>query len=1149
MTCNPLHSEQTVNDGIHIPYSFEYSNSTERNTAVLTSEDIGKFSRQIDENSVWMLTGIEPTWKQISGPEEGVPVSRCIDTAYGLTGGGDLTHNITISPVYGSDGYTVCAGNDERLSDARSPINHSSEHIFSGNDAVPQGIATGLIYGCFLTINSTDPATFDITDGFGVIVDYHTDHENPELKFITVSEQIGVSDPLIAVCTDTYISVGLDGNFVFAQETPGAIERRDLIHIGWLSHPDYSEIYEAVTEPFASINTGTQLDDLSLAIGAFNVYGNAYGPYDSDLRISRSAGRTYSVGSNFRNDCRKPHYLDTEGENPVQDLWYFYRDPMLLDGWNNSLGQVFNIDPNNYDDGTGTLVEVPDYKFTVQIITWYAQWESTDIQYGQEIFDTLDDALGGLQNAVLNPWNASDTLRGWLVVKKGTTDLSDPTKARFIEASKFTGVMGGGGSSGGEANTASNVGAAGVGVFKGKVGVNFEFKTINAGSSKIIVSNDTDNNEVDIDVDLSEIAHQDIGGAGTLTHANIDAMEEAIRPVLGSGVVTGGVITPTGGIGFSVAAGTGISVGKNPLALVTWDELTGSTLYGGSNYISITPAGALAITYDFPPLENIKLGYLFTDGTNSYLYGISLLQNSAATFIGAVHELVREALGALVRDGLGISEQASPNYLKISMGAGTYYAQLNKIEVSSLATFVKMTSASNAGWVIDGYDENYVNTTQWNDVTQPSGAQLITMTDTYWKKDLFCVMPFGGLYYMYSQAEYATEDDAKAAPIPAIPDPIARGGACFLATVVSRKGDITIANRIIDIRPLLSRVFGFGVTAGGAAIDHGSLSGLGDDDHAQYYNETRLTTWLGGLTTTNLTEGTNLYYTTTRVNSWLSGKSTSDLAEGTNLYYTDVRVAANSAVAAATSHVASTSNPHSTTASQVGLGSVTNDAQLKRAAADFSSFSEKSSPVSGDLLLIEDSADAGAKKRLQIANLPAGIDTTALHKATAAEISALTEKTTPVSADVLVIEDSAASYAKKRLTIGNLTNSSNVFGQNFQSASSSGRSTTSSTTFQSKVTLTTPALTGTFRIGWNALLDHSSTSSSCEARLYNTTDAVGVGTTQRREPKDTLDIVNVCSVSEVTLAGVAKTFAIQYRSQSANTTGIQDARVEFWRVA
>ena len=49
-----------------------------------------------------------------------------------------------------------------------------------------------------------------------------------------------------------------------------------------------------------------------------------------------------------------------------------------------------------------------------------------------------------------------------------------------------------------------------------------------------------------------------------------------------------------------------------------------------------------------------------------------------------------------------------------------------------------------------------------------------------------------------------------------------------------------------------------------------------------------------------------------------------------------------------------------------------------------------------------------------------GVDTTALHKATAAEISALTAKATPTTSDFLVIEDAAAANAKKRITIGDL---------------------------------------------------------------------------------------------------------------------------------
>jgi hypothetical protein len=107
------------------------------------------------------------------------------------------------------------------------------------------------------------------------------------------------------------------------------------------------------------------------------------------------------------------------------------------------------------------------------------------------------------------------------------------------------------------------------------------------------------------------------------------------------------------------------------------------------------------------------------------------------------------------------------------------------------------------------------------------------------------------------------------------------------------------------------------------------------------------------LTTTDISEGTNLYYTQARFNSAFTAKSTSDLSEGTNEYFTAARVrsvvltglslATNAVISATdtvliafgklqaqitanlstlTSHTSNTSNPHATTKAQVGLGNV-----------------------------------------------------------------------------------------------------------------------------------------------------------------------------------------------------------------------------------
>jgi len=68
---------------------------------------------------------------------------------------------------------------------------------------------------------------------------------------------------------------------------------------------------------------------------------------------------------------------------------------------------------------------------------------------------------------------------------------------------------------GGEANTASNQGVAGVGVYDSKVGIDLQFKNINAGSNKISITDDITNKEVDIDVIESNLTLSNLGGSVT----------------------------------------------------------------------------------------------------------------------------------------------------------------------------------------------------------------------------------------------------------------------------------------------------------------------------------------------------------------------------------------------------------------------------------------------------------------------------------------------------------------------------------------------------------------------------------------------------------------------------------------------------------
>jgi hypothetical protein len=81
-------------------------------------------------------------------------------------------------------------------------------------------------------------------------------------------------------------------------------------------------------------------------------------------------------------------------------------------------------------------------------------------------------------------------------------------------------------------------------------------------------------------------------------------------------------------------------------------------------------------------------------------------------------------------------------------------------------------------------------------------------------------------------------------------------------------------------------------------------------------------------------------------------------------------------------------------------------------AAEISAITEKANPVDDDLVIIEDSENSFAKKKVKVSNLPggtSGTDTEAIHDNVAGEINAITSKVLPSLSDELIIEDSEDS--------------------------------------------------------------------------------------------------------------------------------------------
>lgn len=130
-----------------------------------------------------------------------------------------------------------------------------------------------------------------------------------------------------------------------------------------------------------------------------------------------------------------------------------------------------------------------------------------------------------------------------------------------------------------------------------------------------------------------------------------------------------------------------------------------------------------------------------------------------------------------------------------------------------------------------------------------------------------------------------------------------------------------------------------------------------------------------------------------------------------------------------------------------------------------------------------------------------------------------------------------------------VTPSGSVFGSDPQLEVSEGTSTTTSSTMQDKVTLTTPALTGTYRVAFFCEIMIGTANARHQCRLYNVTDAAELCFDDTRPSLASMYAAR-SGFQYVTFAGAAKTFKVQFaRQNNSATVTIRRARIEFWRIS
>jgi len=307
-------------------------------------------------------------------------------------------------------------------------------------------LSTGVLTGGVLSTGA-GASQYSISDGTGIIVD-----ETGAITEVSWTGKSNITPTNIGTSLLTWVSIDNAGNVVEMTSPCSPASRRSEICLGVVVHVNLTTVDAVNNEQVVAFNPGATAYDLADALGFINVSGNVYSANGANLNLNKSVGEIFATGSNYDSTPTNPHIKELA---VLSALTFQYR---YSDGSNGVTGTA--ITPDVLDDGAGGTTAVTNNRWSVQRIYSFVS-NNVKIQLGVEDFISKDAAIAGIASEayITEPSIAANgLLRGWLVVKKGTTDLSDTAQAQFIEAGKLGEVGSAGG--GGAGNVVAELGIA-----------------------------------------------------------------------------------------------------------------------------------------------------------------------------------------------------------------------------------------------------------------------------------------------------------------------------------------------------------------------------------------------------------------------------------------------------------------------------------------------------------------------------------------------------------------------------------------------------------------------------------------------------------------------------------------------------------------
>jgi hypothetical protein len=320
------------------------------------------------------------------------------------------------------------------------------------------GVSSGLLYGGGISFSGS---TIYVKAGTGIInnMNASTGSEiNPILTYVKWNDYTASAQYLTS-SQNTYLYVDDSGSVHQQTSFFDQTQYEQALPLGRVTHPNFSSITGYGSNVQTTYNSDTQQNDFIRAFGPIKVSGFSINAQTGSLRLGIGNGIAYNLGGFYTQDPNSPSHYESNGfaTASIARAWRSGSGVYL----DNNGGAFYNaVDPDYWDDGTGTLNTMNAGDWQIQRVFANPVTGRVVVYYGQNIYTNLLNALQYLATDSFTEGEftaKSLVFVGYLVLKGQTNNLTDTTNNRIINAGIFRNIAGGSAGGGAVAQRLENL--------------------------------------------------------------------------------------------------------------------------------------------------------------------------------------------------------------------------------------------------------------------------------------------------------------------------------------------------------------------------------------------------------------------------------------------------------------------------------------------------------------------------------------------------------------------------------------------------------------------------------------------------------------------------------------------------------------------